>query len=71
MRRSIQKHLEDPLADEIINANVEEGDTIEVGFDKKKEEITVKVKKNKGGKSSKKQKPADEPDGEPDAGAAE
>ena len=71
LRRSIQKHLEDPLADEIINANVEEGDTIEVGFDKKKEEITVKVKKNKGGKSSKKQKPADEPDGEPDAGAAE
>lgn len=71
LRRSIQKHLEDPLADEIINANVEEGDTIEVGFDKKKEEITVNVKKGKGGKSSKKEKPADEPDGEPDSGAAE
>lgn len=63
LRRSIQKHLEDPLADEIINANVEEGDIIEVGFNKKEEKITVKVKKGKGPKPTKAEKPADPEDG--------
>jgi ATP-dependent Clp protease ATP-binding subunit ClpC len=47
LKRAIQKYLEDPLADQIISAHLEEGDEIKVDFDPKKEEITVKVKKGK------------------------
>jgi ATP-dependent Clp protease ATP-binding subunit ClpC len=50
LKRSIQKYLEDPLAEEIIKSNVKEGDTLLVDFDDT--DITVKVKKTK--KSSKK-----------------
>lgn len=51
LKRAIQKYLEDPLAEEIINANLEEGDTINVTFDKPKEEIKIKVIKPKGKKA--------------------
>lgn len=47
LRRAIQKFLEDPLAEEIINAKVEEGDTIDVTYDQKAEEIKVKVQKSR------------------------
>ena len=45
LKRAIQKYLEDPMAEVIIKANLHEGDTISVGFNKKKEEITMSVKK--------------------------
>lgn len=45
LSRAIQKYVEDPLAEQIINSKIEEGDSISIGFDKKKEEITVSVKK--------------------------
>jgi ATP-dependent Clp protease ATP-binding subunit ClpC len=48
LKRAIQKHLEDPLAEEIINSNLEEGDTINVTFDKTKEELKIKIQKPKG-----------------------
>jgi ATP-dependent Clp protease ATP-binding subunit ClpC len=51
LKRAIQKYLEDPLAEEIINANLEEGDTITVTFDKAKDEIKIKVSKPKGKKA--------------------
>ncbi len=47
LTRAIQKYLEDPMAEEIINSNMNEGDTLVVNYDKKKEEIAVKVKKGK------------------------
>ncbi|KPK80575.1 MAG: Clp protease ClpC [Bacteroides sp. SM23_62_1] len=47
LKRAIQKYLEDPMAEVIIEASMHEGDTIEVGFDKEKSEITVKIKKVK------------------------
>ena len=47
LKRAIQKYLEDPMAEEIINANLSEGDTLVVEYDKKKEDIVVKVKKGK------------------------
>ncbi len=47
LRRAIQKFLEDPLAEEIINSNISEGDTILVDFDAKAEEIRVNVQKVK------------------------
>lgn len=43
LKRAIQKYLEDPLAEEIINATLKEGDLIEADYDKKKEEIVVNV----------------------------
>ena len=51
LKRAIQKYLEDPLAEEIINSNLEEGDTINVTFDKAKDEIKIKVTKPKNKKA--------------------
>lgn len=48
LKRAIQKYVEDPLAEEIINATLEEGDTISVGY--KKDAVTVNVKITKGKK---------------------
>lgn len=45
LKRAIQKYLEDPLAEEIIRAKLSEGDTIKIGFDKDKTEITIKIAK--------------------------
>ena len=47
LKRAIQKYVEDPLAEEIINSKVEEGDTIQIGLKKDKEEITIKIQKAK------------------------
>ncbi len=43
LKRAIQKYLEDPMAEVIIKSNMKEGDTIVIGFNKKKEEVTMKV----------------------------
>ncbi len=43
LKRAIQKYLEDPMAEVIIKSDLKEGDTIAVGFNKKNEEITMKV----------------------------
>ncbi len=45
LKRAIQKYLEDPMAEVIIQSELEIGDTIMVDLDKKKEEIKIKVKK--------------------------
>ncbi len=47
LKRAIQKYLEDKMAEIIIMASITEGDTITVGFNKKKEEITVAIKRKK------------------------
>ncbi|MCK4664198.1 MAG: ATP-dependent Clp protease ATP-binding subunit [Bacteroidales bacterium] len=47
LKRAIQKHIEDEMAEVIIRASVTEGDTIQVGFDKKNDKITIKIKSNK------------------------
>lgn len=51
LHRAIQKYLEDPLAEEILNAKVKEGDTLQADYDKKEDKIKVSVKKAKGKKS--------------------
>ncbi len=43
LKRAIQKYVEDAMAEEIIKSNVAEGDTIEISFDKEKNEIIVKT----------------------------
>ena len=47
LKRAIQKYIEDALAEEIINSNVQEGDNIIMDLDDKKEELTIKIKKLK------------------------
>jgi ATP-dependent Clp protease ATP-binding subunit ClpC len=49
LKRAIQKYLEDPMAEVIIKANVNEGDVIMVGYNKKKDVLTIKVEKTKQG----------------------
>ncbi|MBJ10112.1 MAG: Clp protease ClpC [Flavobacteriales bacterium] len=56
LKRAIQKHLEDALAEEIINAHLEEGDTIKVSLDKDKLELKMKILKPKKKKTSSKKK---------------
>ena len=47
LKRAIQKYIEDKLAEEIINSNIQEGDTIAMDLDSKTHELTVKVEKAK------------------------
>ncbi|KAA2216586.1 MULTISPECIES: ATP-dependent Clp protease ATP-binding subunit [Maribacter] len=45
LKRAIQKYIEDALAEEIVNSKLEEGDTITMDLDAKKEELTIKIDK--------------------------
>ena len=45
LKRAIQKYLEDEMAEMIIRTSINEGDTINVEFDKKKEQIVMKTSK--------------------------
>ncbi|EAR01866.1 ATP-dependent Clp protease ATP-binding subunit [Maribacter sp. HTCC2170] len=47
LKRAIQKYIEDALAEEIVNSKLEEGDSIFMELDKKKEALTIKIKKAK------------------------
>ena len=47
LKRAIQKYIEDALAEEIINSNLQEGDAITMDLDEKKNELTIKIKKQK------------------------
>jgi len=54
LKRSIQKYLEDPLAEEIIGGNVRPGDTIMVDYNKEEDRITMKAEKGKAPKKEEK-----------------
>ncbi|MEO9511801.1 MAG: ATP-dependent Clp protease ATP-binding subunit [Flavobacteriaceae bacterium] len=45
LKRAIQKYIEDALAEEIVNSKLEEGDSIFMDLDEKKEELTITIKK--------------------------
>jgi len=45
LKRAIQKYLENKMAETIIKAEISEGDTINIGYSKKSDEITVKISK--------------------------
>ena len=47
LKRAIQKYIEDALAEEIINSNLQEGDGITMDLDEKTNELTIKIKKQK------------------------
>ena len=44
LHRAIQKYLEDPLAEEILNMNIKNGDVLVAGLDKENSKITFEVK---------------------------
>ncbi len=62
LKRAIQKFLEDPIAEEILKGELTEGETMDIGFDKEKEEITI------ASKGSKKKKKKEEEKEEKDSG---
>ncbi len=47
LNRAIQKYLEDPVAEEILKGEINEGDIIQASWDKKSEELSFKLKKKK------------------------
>ena len=46
LHRAIQKYLEDPLAEEILNSNIKSGDILIASLDKKNEKITFEIKRS-------------------------
>jgi ATP-dependent Clp protease ATP-binding subunit ClpC len=51
LKRAIQKFIEDPLAEEIINSNLQEGDTIVLDFKEGAEVLDLQIKKAKASKA--------------------
>ena len=47
LKRAIQKYFEDPLSEEIINAQIKEGDAIKVSLNKEKSALEMKIIKPK------------------------
>lgn len=45
LNRAIQKYIEDPLAEEIINQGLEEGDSILMDLNEEKNELAIEIKK--------------------------
>jgi len=41
LARTIQRFVEDPIADEVLNGNVSEGDTLKITYDAKKDKIII------------------------------
>lgn len=54
LHRAIQKYLEDPLAEEILNAKIKEGDVLNVDYDEKESRLKFNIKKGKKPSSSEK-----------------
>ena len=50
LKRAIQKYIEDPLAEEIINANLQEGDTIVLDFETGQDALKLSIEKAKPSK---------------------
>ena len=47
LKRTIQKHIEDLIAAEILNSSINDGDTINIDHIGKKTELTLKIKNSK------------------------
>ena len=59
LKRAIQKYFEDPISEEIINSNLDEGDTINVSLNKDKTDLIIKILKPRN-KSKKRKSEAKE-----------
>ncbi len=71
LRRALQKYIEDPLAEHIIQASIEEGDTIKIDFDKKADDLKIDVVNSKTPKSNKTSSDSKKKEENPSAEAAE
>ena len=47
LKRAIQKLIEDPLAEEIVNSHLKEGDTIKIDKKEGESELTINIAKGK------------------------
>lgn len=56
LKRAIQKHIEDPLAEEIVKSNLKEGDAIKITKHKDEDELSIEIIKGKGKKTEAKSK---------------
>jgi len=56
LKRAIQKLIEDPLAEEIVNSHLQEGDTIKIDKKKDATELIIDIIKGKKTKASKEEK---------------
>jgi len=56
LKRAIQKYIEDPLAEDIINANLKEGDRIKLGVNKSENALKVSIVKPRKMKKQEKDK---------------
>ena len=54
LKRTIQKHVEDLIASEILNSMINEGDTINIDYTSGKDELNIKIQNKKQSKTSKK-----------------
>ncbi|MEN8929468.1 MAG: ATP-dependent Clp protease ATP-binding subunit, partial [Flavobacteriales bacterium] len=52
LKRAIQKYLEDPLAEQIIQQEIGDGDMLVIDYDAKKDEIVIKPKRSRKKKKS-------------------
>ncbi|MDZ4750199.1 MAG: ATP-dependent Clp protease ATP-binding subunit [Flavobacteriales bacterium] len=66
LKRALQKYLEDPLAEQIIDSGFKAGDTLVVDFDTETQKIEMKTEKAKEPKAKKENKnnPEEKPDAE-------
>jgi ATP-dependent Clp protease ATP-binding subunit ClpC len=55
LKRAIQKYIEDPLAEEIIKANLQEGDKIHVTLGEEGSGLKIDIEKGKKSAKPKKQ----------------
>ncbi|MDR1877082.1 MAG: ATP-dependent Clp protease ATP-binding subunit [Flavobacteriaceae bacterium] len=46
LKRAIQKYVEDPIAEEIINSTIHEGDYLQIGLNKEKDNTTITIIEN-------------------------
>ena len=53
LNRAIQKYLEDPVAEEILKGEINEGEIILADYAGKGEELSLKIKKKKAPKEKK------------------
>ena len=53
LKRAIQKYLEDIIAEEIVNSNLQDGDTIVITLAKDEASLNVKINKAKKDKPKK------------------
>ncbi|TVZ55666.1 ATP-dependent Clp protease ATP-binding subunit ClpC [Lutibacter sp. Hel_I_33_5] len=60
LKRAIQKYIEDALAEEIVNAKLDEGDTISMDLNEKDNKLTIKIKKGKKPKETRTETEVDE-----------